>query len=319
MHLCQPARFRRAALLISLLFALLAPLPAAAQSIWNLRTENVGRTSVSIKWENGHGSDNYLIYVDRDSGERTHVGNTRKNSYYIKGLRPSTTYLITLYHDHTALKLNVQTRNKRERRQFRYVPPPVTCPYLPARVVITGYVVNTQCQMVGDVVISMYPDLQARGFVDAVDVWSYVNGGLEVCFYNDGWLVFLDAAYSPRVATELEHTHRDGMTCGVIDRAGTVVLLAAGPGNAPTLQGPAAPDTPTLPVFESIPLHDCQIKLVETLFLRSEPAGEIIGLVWLNTVVSAFEINGYWYKIEFEGKTGYISRYYREVMRGGYG
>ena len=204
-----------------------------------------------------------------------------------------------------------------------YRPPDVTCPHLPSRVVVSGYVENTQCQMVGEVVIHGYPDLQARGFIDAVDVWLYVNGGVEVCFYNDGWLVFLDASFILRVASELEHTHRDGMTCGMIDGAGTVVLLAAGPGNAPTLQVPVAPDTQpgavTLPVFESVPLHDCQIKLVETLFLRAEPAGEIIGLVWLNTIVSAFEINGYWYKIEFEGTTGYISRYYREVLRGGCG
>ena len=113
------------------------------------------------------------------------------------------------------------------------------------------------------------------------------------------------------------------MTCGAIDRAGTVVLLAAGPPNAPATHGTAAPATQpvtvTLPTFDAIPLHNCQIKLVETLFLRAAPAGEIIGLVWLNTEVQAFEINGYWYKIEFEGTTGYISRFYREVLRGGCG
>ena len=77
--------------------------------------------------------------------------------------------------------------------------------------------------------------------------------------------------------------------------------------------------TGTLPTFETIPLVDCQIKLVETLFLRAEPAGEIIGLVWLNSEVPAFEINGYWYRVEFEGVTGYISRFHRKVLRGGCG
>ena len=94
------------------------------------------------------------------------------------------------------------------------MPPPVTCPFLPPRVVVTGYVENTQCQMVGDVAIAGQPDLQARDFIDAVDVWNYINGGLEVCFSYHGWIVFLDAAYAPRMAMELEHTHRDGMTCG---------------------------------------------------------------------------------------------------------
>jgi hypothetical protein len=165
--------------------------------------------------------------------------------------------------------------------------------------------------MVGEVVISGHPELQARGFMDAVDVYRYINGGLTVCFRNAGWLIFLDAAYAPRLLTELAQYQRDGMTCGEIDRAGTVVLLREGP---PTANAPV-----TLPVFDVIPLHDCRIKLVETLYLRAAPAGEIIGLVWLNSEVPAFEINGYWYKIEFEGVTGYISRYHRRVLNGGCG
>ena len=189
-----------------------------------------------------------------------------------------------------------------------YKPPPVTCPYLPSRVVVSGYAKRSQCQMVGEVVIGK-TGLIGRGFIDAVDVWSYVNGGLEVCFRNSGWLVFLDATYLQRKVMELEHYHRDGMTCGRIDRIGTVVLLERA---APPAEG-------ALPLFDPIPLSDCQIKLAETLFLRAEPAGEIIGLVWLNSEVPAFEINGYWYKVEFEGKTGYISRYHRKVLRGGCG
>ena len=195
-----------------------------------------------------------------------------------------------------------------EPEENTYRPPPVTCPYLPSRVVVSGFAKETQCQMVGEVVIGK-TNLVRRGFIDAVDVWHYVNGGLEVCFRNSGWLAFLDATYLQRRVMELEHYHRDGMTCGEIDRIGTVVLLERA---APPAEG-------DLPLFHSIPLSDCQIKLVETLFLRAQPAGEIIGLVWLNSEVPAFEINGYWYKIEFEGKTGYISRYHRKVLRGGCG
>ena len=198
----------------------------------------------------------------------------------------------------------------KDKRENAYRPPDVTCPHLPSRVVVSGYAVNSQCQMVGEVVIAWQPELYERGFIDAVDVWNYVNGGIEVCFRNHGWLAFLDAAYAPRRVMELEPVYRDGMTCGRIDGAGTVVLLES---------PPAQPSGNTLPVFESIPLFDCQIKLAETLFLRAEPAGEIIGLVWLYSEVPAFEIKGYWYKIEFEGVTGYISRYHREVLRGGCG
>ena len=54
--------------------------------------------------------------------------------------------------------------------------------------------------------------------------------------------MLLDAAYSPRRAMPLNAYQRDGMTCAIIDRAGTVVLLeSAAPlpdasGMAPPLQ-----------------------------------------------------------------------------------
>ncbi len=210
--------------------------------------------------------------------------------------------------------MNLQEDEDEEEPEV-YRPPDVTCPHLPTRVAVFGFVVNTQCQMVGEVVIGKHPELMQRGFIDAVDIWSYVNGGLEVCFRNEGWPVFLDAAYAPRIAMELQPTYRDGMTCGEIDGAGTVVLLASGPASAPVTQ----PTQYTLPLFDAIPLSECLIKLEETLFLRAEPGGEIIGLVWLNSEVFVSEISGYWYRVEFEGRTGYISRYYRRVLRGGCG
>ncbi|MYD10394.1 MAG: hypothetical protein F4X02_10170 [Chloroflexi bacterium] len=190
----------------------------------------------------------------------------------------------------------------------------VTCPDLPPRVAVYGHVRGTQCQMVGAVVISMNPELEARGFVDAVDVWSYVNGGIEVCFRSQGWLAFLDAGYVPRMAMELTPFNRDGMTCGAIDRAGTVVLLRQASASAP----PPVDETPaTLPTFDAVPPADCMIKLQETLFLRDAPGGAIIGLVWLYSEVPVYEVSGDWFRTEFEGQAGYISRFYHSVLRGG--
>ncbi len=309
---------------IILLISLAAALPALAQDgVRNLRATKTRSDSISIRWDPSPGSSGYgyYVYIGSARGDTNDpVGGTNGTSYTIKGLRPDTTYRITVVvAGNPGLGQSVITVRTAEKRKdktpTRYMPAPVTCPHLPPRVVVTGHVVNTQCQMVGEVVIAWQPALMKRGFIDAVDVWNYINGGLEVCFHSPGWLVFLDAAYSPRIAMELQPTYRDGMTCGEIDRAGTVVLLESPPSSDPA----PPPAQATLPVFESIPLHDCQVKLEETLFLRSEPAGEIIGLVWLNSEVSAFEINGYWYKVEFEGQTGYISRYYRRVLRGGCG
>ncbi len=185
-----------------------------------------------------------------------------------------------------------------------------TCPQLPPRVTVFGYVEGTQCRMVGAAGVGR-EDLVERGVIDAVDIWSYVNGGLEVCFRNRGALVFLDAAYAPRMLMELAAFQRDGMTCGKIDRAGTVVLLHE---SAPN---PAPPADDALPVYDAIPTSSCLVKLEETLFLRAEPAGEIIGLAWLYSEVPVYEISGDWYKTEFEGKTGYISSRYSRVVYGG--
>ena len=191
----------------------------------------------------------------------------------------------------------------------------LTCPSLPPSVVVFGYVEGTQCQMVGAAGVGNAEVIE-RGFINAVDIWSYVNGGIEVCFRNAGSLVFLDAHYAPRMLMDLPSFQRDGMTCGAIDGAGTVVLVHIGAPTAP----PPAPDEPTLPTFDSAPpISNCLVKLTETLFLRATPAGEIIGLVWLYSEVPVFETNGDWHKVEFEGEVGYISRRYVRVLHGGCG
>ena len=281
----------------------------------NLWVAETRQDSLTISWRGASGVAIYHIhYTQLPNGFEEWTGATSGNTFTIKGLVPYTRYFIRVEFAGGEYGTTARTIEEEKVIAQEWRPPPVTCPHLPARVVVSGYVENTQCQMVGEIVIGK-TDLIQRGFIDAVDVWSYVNGGLEVCFRNSGWLVFLDATYLQRKVMELEHYHRDGMTCGTIDRIGTVVLLERAPQPASAPQ----PAENALPVFEPIPLNDCQIKLVETLFLRETPGGAIIGLVWLNSEVPAFEINGYWYKIEFEGVTGYISRYHRKVLRGGCG
>ncbi len=191
----------------------------------------------------------------------------------------------------------------------------VTCPTLPPSIAVFGYVKGTQCQIVDGAGVGKL-ELVKRGIISAVDVWGFVNGGVEVCFRNSGALLFLDAAYAPRMLMELEAYQRDGMTCGAINGAGTVVLVRA---DRPPDLGAPPPGEPTLPTIDSLPPKDCHIKLQETLFLRATPAGEIIGLVWLYSEVPVFEVNGEWYRVEFEGRVGFISRHHRKVLRGGCG
>ena len=124
--------------------------------------------------------------------------------------------------------------------------PSDSCYELPNHVAVFGNVYGTECRMLGEASIMRW-ELLDRGVIEAVDVWSYVNGGMEVCFRETGWLVFLDAAYAPRMPVEMETFERDGMTCGAINGAGTVVLLASGPSPDPSAE--PLPD----PIAEPLP------------------------------------------------------------------
>ncbi len=299
-----------------------ADLQAQEENIWITR---LCSTTISIAWKAAPGNDLYYVsHRDHVSNPEVFVGTTPGTSIAIRELQPDTEYEIFVDADSgvsyqtTAITdgsncWQIKKRAvKKAEREPEWKPIPRTCRELPPHVIVTGDVIGTQCQTVGDIVIAR-TSLIERGFIGAVDIWGEVPESVEVCLAGDGWLALMDTDYAPRMAMELEHSHRAGMTCATIDRPGTVVLLESAP-------PPAAEREPaTLPTFDPVPLSDCLIKLVETLFLRAEPAGEIIGLVWLNSEVPAFEINGYWYKVEFEGVTGYISRYHRKVLRGGCG
>ena len=63
------------------------------------------------------------------------------------------------------------------------------------------------------------------GPLAALDVYGYVEQGVEVCFPQIGRVVFLDARTMPRAITTLPATVRDGMTCVYLDSPGSLVLL----------------------------------------------------------------------------------------------
>ena len=63
------------------------------------------------------------------------------------------------------------------------------------------------------------------GFLEAFDVYGYVEQGVEVCFPQIGRVVFLDANTSPRAIVPLESTIVNGQTCVSINSPGSLVLL----------------------------------------------------------------------------------------------
>ncbi len=63
------------------------------------------------------------------------------------------------------------------------------------------------------------------GYLAALDVYGYVEQGVEVCFPQIGRVIFLDAQTMPRAIVPLDATVRNGMTCASIDSPGSLVLL----------------------------------------------------------------------------------------------
>ena len=63
------------------------------------------------------------------------------------------------------------------------------------------------------------------GPLAAMDVYGYVEQGVEICFPHIGRVIFLDAATIPRTITPLASTVIDGQTCVSINSPGSLVLL----------------------------------------------------------------------------------------------
>ena len=146
------------------------------------------------------------------------------------------------------------------------------------------------------------PELLNR-FIDAVDVWSWVLPGTEVCFRaNSSKLLFIDTTVLPRAIGELPAYRISGRTCGLIDRAGQVVLMP----------GPPAPPQS---------LSDCMVRTTGMLNFRDGPAGDRItgfrdfhGILqdWLppDVTLTVLERTAGWFKVDYHGTQGWISADY---------
>lgn len=110
-------------------------------------------------------------------------------------------------------------------------PQPSTClTSLPDSIVVSNFRDSTQCQQLDGGGIGI-PSIIEEGFIDAVDIWSYVVPGTQVCFrQSSGRFIFLDAETMPRAIIPLSLSYRvrddvSEMICTQIDRAGSVILM----------------------------------------------------------------------------------------------
>ena len=133
------------------------------------------------------------------------------------------------------------------------------------------------------------------------NVWGQAAQNFEVCFPQAGAIVFLDAATSPRSVVEVESFVRDGYTCGVMNRAGTMVLVEGPTSASPESESLAQEfiDATTDPVSSAIALENCSVASVHNLNLREEPWGVKITVLPKNTSVPATARTESWYRVRF--------------------
>ena len=177
---------------------------------------------------------------------------------------------------------------------------------------------GVQCQRLDAAGIGNQSIIDA-GYIDAVDVWGYVEQGVEICFPQLGSVIFLDAAMSPRARAPVEHFARDGGTCAQLDRPGTVVLVPGQPPVIESVEPEEAPvsdiSLPEQPVAGDIAVADttqsgqCQITTIANLKLRSIPFVDdnIIGYVPRGETFIPISGNSYWHNVSYQGMVGWIS------------
>ena len=143
-----------------------------------------------------------------------------------------------------------------------------------------------------------------RGVVLGVDVWGWVPYDFEVCFRRAGDLVFLDAAFAPRVQTRVLIYIRSGMTCALLNRTGTVVLVNTSWDQYPVLtqEPPSAPAaTPFPTTFE-----DCMVTTNAALNFRQTPSGKVQFVVPAKVTLTVYKIQENWVLADFYGYKGWL-------------
>ena len=102
-----------------------------------------------------------------------------------------------------------------------------TCETLPDDIIvnpIAGTRSGIQCQVIDAAGVGRQ-DIINMGIIAAVDIWGWVEPGVEVCLPGQGALLFLDAAFSPRRASWLPSYRSGNTTCISLTTAGSLVLL----------------------------------------------------------------------------------------------
>ncbi len=319
-------------------FLLLSAISALAQTeVQGARARPFCDDGIKISWKNSSDVDSYRVVQVLEDGEERTVCYTSDSGCKLKNLGEDSSY---------SFYVDVEIDGKIQLSDDRISattygqddcggddsPPPTptpkplvdTCSYLPAEIAVSNFgTYTTQCKRVGTAGLGK-AELIAQGVLDAVDIWNIVESDVKVCFRNQGTLKFLDAATSPRAVSDLAAQTVGDMTCGTIDRAGTVVLMQATEPSPTTIESsaqtaPAATNEtqPALEFPQARALVDCPVTTGDILNLRQGPGLDygIISEIPYRTRLTARARAGDWYQVEYAGDAGWI--YYKLVHRHG--
>ncbi len=194
---------------------------------------------------------------------------------------------------------------------FRGPPPPQTCLDLPpgsATVTAPGGLgTGIQCRRLDAMGVGNAAVINA-GLLDAIDIWGYVQPGVQVCFPQLGAVMFLDAATSPRALSTLEsRATLDNQVCVSLASEGTVALVQG----QPTHAAPEPEPEPVQPVV-------CTIVTTGHLVLRGSPwlSGEALGYVPRGTQTTRLARQLNWHQVNYQGQIGWLGGKYVDEVSG---
>ena len=270
-----------------------------------------------IYWDNTRERKSFEVYdgsltLINVTVENCEVGIQQENSHIsLQG----NTNICGLTQDQLAVGLDTADINLPAPQQ------PDTCSALPgANTAVSatyGQQSGVQCQHLDGSGIGIQSIIDA-GFIAAVDVWGYVEQGVEICFPQLGSITFLDAATSPRTVSTISSYSRGNSTCTHLTRAGSVILMpgtptsvAPAPAGQPEASQPAAAQPVTTLVAGPVQ-PGCPLVATGHLKHLAEPKSEaeIIGYVTRGTTVTVVSRILGWYQVTHGGLTGWVGGKY---------
>ena len=181
----------------------------------------------------------------------------------------------------------------------RAKPVEYTCEHLPDNIIVrpvAGTRSGIQCQVIHEAGVGQRAVID-KGIIAAVDIWAWVDPGVEVCLRGQGNLIFLDAADAPRSVSPIPAYTELDMTCATFNRPGSLVLVRS--------------DESMLSTANQQALENCTVRTTDLLRLRDLPAGSAtLVTLPIGAYYSAVARTRDWFQIAYSGSLGWVSADY---------